>query len=88
MIFGRQICKLCKQLPDKLRVHTIPAKKKIWRRGWGRHGKKTVQPGDAHSPTIQRVMQNWNLTTARVANICHSVESSISKEREKESKAA
>lgn len=26
MIFGRQICKLCKQLPDKLRVHTIPAK--------------------------------------------------------------
>ena len=39
MIFGRQICKLCKQLPDKLRVHTIPAKKNM-EKGVGEAWKK------------------------------------------------
>lgn len=61
MIFGRQICKLCKQLPDKLRVHTIPAK---YGEGGGRY-EKLSNPGTRTLPDHPTyVMQNWNLTTA------------------------
>jgi hypothetical protein len=54
MIFGRQICKLCKQLPDKLRVHTIPAKKKYGEGGGGGMEKKLSNPG-THTPRPSNV---------------------------------
>lgn len=82
MIFGRQICKLCKQLPDKLRVHTIPAK---YGEGSGRY-EKMSNPG-THTPWPSNVCHAKLEFDHRVANL-PALNHHLYQEREKESKAA